>query len=197
MTTIRTRRAALALFTAIALGGAACGGDETSLEDLVQAEDGGGDGAASDGAASDGGGTVAPPVTGAPPVTAPPVTAGSGDVFQLQLGQCFDSPSATSQITDVPTVPCDQPHTNEVYAVFDLVGDAYPGDAVVQQQAAQGCLERFEPFVGLAYEQSVLDASYLSPNEQGWTQIGDREVICYIYRLDGTQVTGSLQGTAQ
>jgi hypothetical protein len=191
-------------FVAVALLGlvvAGCGDDGGSLEDLVASEVGDPvDGSSGTGSApaATAGDTPATTLADTPATSSTLAEADDTSVFSLELGQCFNDEVAPGEIQEVPIVPCAQPHDNEVYAVFDMAGDgAYPGDAVVQQAATDGCLAAFEPFVGLDYQSSVLDASFLSPTAEGWVELGDREIVCYVFRLDRERVTGSLRGTAQ
>jgi hypothetical protein len=184
------RRVVVLSVAMLGLVAAGCGDDGGGLEELVESQVG----VPSDSSV----GSEDPAGSSAPPTSSAPVEAEDTSVFTLELGQCFDDEVIEGEVQEVPIVPCDQPHDNEVYAIFDLEGgSAYPGDDVVQQQAGEGCLAEFEPFVGLDYQSSVLDASFLSPTEQGWVELGDREVVCYVFRVDLQKVTGTLRGTAQ
>lgn len=116
--------------------------------------------------------------------------SGDADVFTIQVGDCM-SESATGEVQDVPVVPCDQPHESEVFHSYQVPGDTFPGDfeSIVQEQ----CFPAFQAFVGLAYEQSALDITWLEPTSESWTQQNDRELLCMIFDPAG-QTTGSLQG---
>jgi hypothetical protein len=82
--------------------------------------------------------------------------AGQQDVFDVNVGDCFDDADSTSdEISDVPAVPCAEPHDNEIFYLFDLAGDEYPVDT--PDQADAGCYDPFTTFVGIDVEQSVLD----------------------------------------
>ncbi|MEY2849269.1 MAG: hypothetical protein RI885_1936 [Actinomycetota bacterium] len=121
--------------------------------------------------------------------------SGQQDVFDVAVGDCFNDGSGaeTEEIADIPAVPCDQPHDNEVFHLFDLTGDTFPAD--VDQLATDGCGAQFEAFVGLAYDASVFDFFPIQPTAQTWEQ-GDREVICSIYEPD-VKSTGTLAGAAR
>ena len=122
-----------------------------------------------------------------------------GNVFDLELGDCFDDGDlgeGATEVDNVPIVDCEEPHDNEVFATFDMTEADYPGDAATQEIAFEGCVDRFDAFVGLAYEDSALGVTYLYPTQQTWDD-GDREIVCAVYRLDGVQVTGTLEGSAQ
>ena len=123
-------------------------------------------------------------------------------VFAVKQGDCLDDKTinaigteVSSEVEDVHAIPCTDPHTLEAYRVFDLEGgDTYPGPTVVQKQAQQGCLDAFEPFIGLPYNQSKLTFSYLYPQALSWTQADDRSVVCLVGEPGGTPSTGTLKG---
>ena len=123
------------------------------------------------------------------------VACGSGNVFELKVGQCFDDPdnmSGMENISDVEMVDCDQPHDNEVYALFDMPDGNFPGVSVVEDAALDGCYDAFESYVGLDYESSVLDFSWLTPTSSSWEQ-GDQEVICIAYDLELKKLTDTVK----
>ena len=71
------------------------------------------------------------------------------------------------------------------------------GANVIENAAADGCLTRFHPFVGLAYEYSELEIFWLEPTEESWDEIDDREITCMVVALDGTKLTGSMRGSGR
>ena len=119
--------------------------------------------------------------------------AGQQDVFDVNVGDCFNNEdSTTDEISDVPAVPCAEPHDNEIYHLFDLAGDEYPVDT--PDQADAGCYDPFTAFIGLDYESSALDYYPIYPTAETWAT-GDREVICVAF--DEVPTTGSLAGAAR
>lgn len=125
----------------------------------------------------------------------------SDDVFTLAVGDCFvESEFNTSfmgdGVSEVPTVDCAQEHDSEVYHIETLPEGAYPGDESVEASATQACETNFETFIGLPYLDSELYYSFLTPTEDGWNTIDDREVVCYIV-TNGEMVTGTLAGAAR
>jgi hypothetical protein len=124
------------------------------------------------------------------------VAEGSVDAFQMRVGDCFDDGSsfASEGVGSVPGVPCSKPHDNEVYAVFNVSLESYPGDEMAVM-AHDGCLERFESFVGRDYESSSLDIATLYPSRESWQQQNDREVVCAVYDVDAEKLAGSVQGS--
>jgi len=119
--------------------------------------------------------------------------AGQQDVFQVNVGDCFNNTDSSSEeVSEIPAVPCAEPHDNEIYYLFDLPGTDYPVDT--PDQADAGCYAQFPAFVGLDYESSELDFYPIYPTADTWST-GDREVICAIYA--DAQTTGTLAGAAR
>lgn len=122
---------------------------------------------------------------------------GDLDVFTLAVGDCFDDDSAAgTEISEIPVVPCSEPHDNEVYHEFTLDEGEYPGGDVIETAADEGCFAEFESFVGIDYESSVYGYSWLTPTESGWNELDDRLVQCVVYEY-GEKLTGSVAGTAR
>jgi len=121
-----------------------------------------------------------------------------GDVgaFEVRVGDCFDDGSSFEgdEVSSVAGVPCSQPHDNEVYAVFDVADERFPGEAL-GGIAHEGCLERFEGFVGNDYESSSLDIATLYPSSESWSEQHDREVVCAVYDVDAKKLTGTVRNT--
>ena len=119
-----------------------------------------------------------------------------GDVFTLEVGTCYDDIDETA-ISSVPEVDCSDPHDNEVFAVFDYTGsDTFPGSEAMNDAAQQLCVDAFEEYVGLRYEESAFEVYPITPNEGGWNS-GDREIICALYNPDLSKLIGSMQGAAR
>lgn len=120
----------------------------------------------------------------------------STDVFSLRVGDCLlDAGSMDTEVSEAPTVPCAEAHDFEAYAAQDIEGDAFPGDEAVATQAEQVCYDAFTPFVGMSYEESVLNFNYFVPTASSW-EAGDREILCLIYD-EAAQTAGSLAGVAR
>lgn len=121
-------------------------------------------------------------------------SACEGNVFSLTVGDCFNDPDTLSEVSDVEMVECSEPHDNEVYATYDIAGSDFPGQDAVQADAAEGCVDRFEAYVGRDFMSSSLNVSALTPTDQSWGQ-GDREVVCFLFDLNFSQLTTSAKGT--
>ncbi|AEG45333.1 septum formation family protein [Isoptericola variabilis] len=126
-------------------------------------------------------------------------TAADADIFSVTLGDCLDTAAMdpdAEEFMSLPVVPCSEPHTGEVDAETTLSDadhpDGFPGDEAIAEEADAFCLERFELFVGLAYEDSALDFWQFWPTEESWAE-GDRLVQCVVESLE--PVTGTLEGS--
>lgn len=122
--------------------------------------------------------------------TAEITEGGQLDVFSVAVGDCFDDEGG-SEVTDVPVVPCSDPHDNEVYYDFTMDGTDFDADAITAA-SEEYCAREFDTFVGLAYADSVLDWSTITPTSGSWAQ-GDRLVSCIVYEY-GVKTSGSLKG---
>jgi hypothetical protein len=121
--------------------------------------------------------------------------AGTVDAFEVRVGDCFDDEAfASTEISEVPGVPCSDPHDNEVYATFDIAGE-WPGEERVEELAYEGCHERFAGAIGKIYEESIIDYTPIYPSEGSWKQRDDREVLCVAYHMEFETLTGSVIGS--
>jgi hypothetical protein len=123
----------------------------------------------------------------------------SGNVVSLSVGECFDDwegslEGATQQISEVPLVDCALPHDNEVYSVSLMPAGDYPGDQAVEDWTINRCLDSFDPYVGMAYADSILDFGGLFPTQDSWAG-GDLEVMCFLWHTAYIPMTGSMQGS--
>jgi hypothetical protein len=119
------------------------------------------------------------------------VGGGTIDAFNMRVGDCFDDSSVVGdEVTNLPGVPCSQPHDYETYAVFDVSMTSYTSDESMSALAYESCLERFDSFVGINYDASVLEITTLYPTIESWQQ-DDREVVCALYDMSEEKLVGS------
>lgn len=124
------------------------------------------------------------------------------DVFTLKVGSCFNdtqNPEAGDDeynlIDEVPMRDCGKPHDNEVFYVFDLPdGPTVPNGETIEEIVNTACDKAYEAYVGIAYEDSLYYSNYMSPSDESWTQLDDREIVCYAY--DEKQLSASIKATA-
>lgn len=126
------------------------------------------------------------------------VDAGGVGAFRIRVGDCFQDPDFENDgFESVEAVPCSVPHANEAYAAFNLDGDTFPGDTRIGELADEGCYQRFEPFVGMAYQDSTLSFWVMFPSEGSWEELNDREVVCAVYNTDESPQVGSVRNSAR
>lgn len=120
----------------------------------------------------------------------------NADVFSLRVGDCVDTDSSMSgEISSLPTIPCDQSHTDEVYFSYMVESEEFPGEDAIIAEAEQTCVPAFETFIGIGYQDSVLEYWPMYPTEGSWSD-GDREVLCLVYDPSAATV-GTLKGAAR
>jgi hypothetical protein len=118
------------------------------------------------------------------------------DVFTLAIGDCFNNLPDSESVSSVGVVDCATSHDYEVYSEGSIAdADAFPGDDSVSTDADNICFNSYEAFVGVSYDESTLDYSYLLPTEDSWAN-GDRLVSCLIFDSNGP-TTGTLAGAAR
>ena len=126
---------------------------------------------------------------------------GSMSVYDIQDGDCLEAPSGVeTELSQVTVVPCDEPHTHEVYLVDDTALDAkfdvYPGAPDIEGVASKICFDGFADFVGSEVIDSALSFTYLYPTLKSWTdnKPPDRTVACLVV---SEETTGSLKGSGR
>jgi hypothetical protein len=136
--------------------------------------------------------TVAAAVVAAAIITRPPppkpVTL--PHVFSLRAGQCVDS--GTDGISGVHVLSCGQAHDAEVFATFQVAGPRYPGAAVLQQRAREGCVSRLAGYLNPELPATSLAQSFVYPGAGAWSA-GERTVVCTVRSTSGPLV-GSVRG---
>jgi hypothetical protein len=112
--------------------------------------------------------------------------ATDGPASDLRVGDCvndahlMESGTEPTEVERVELVPCSQAHDLEVYEVFTLPGNDFPGSDNVRILADQRCLQSFPDFVGTAYDDSALTFAAYYPVQREWEISHDREVTCLV-----------------
>ncbi|MFV1989561.1 MAG: septum formation family protein [Acidimicrobiales bacterium] len=122
--------------------------------------------------------------------------SGELDAFSIEEGDCLQNPATESEVASVSAVPCDEPHDMEAFYLFDLPDGDFPAREVIDQQTEEKCIEAFEPYVGIDFASSRLDARSFEPTALSWDQ-GDREIVCLALDVGGEQLVGSVAGIAE
>jgi hypothetical protein len=118
-------------------------------------------------------------------------------VAEFQIGDCFDDPTVI-EVEDVPGLPCDLAHDNEVYAIFEHEepDQAWPGQDALNEYAYLACVDRFAAYVGAEYADSRLDLSFFKPLEDGWNN-DDYEIVCFLFDRDFAKLTASMRDSGE
>ena len=123
--------------------------------------------------------------------------AGDIEVTDVRAGDCFDlKDPAEEEIADVEGKPCTEAHEFEMFFVGDLPQGDFPSDAVINSFLESECLPAFDAYVGMPYEQSVLDIFPLIPSESGW-DAGDHAVQCALFDPIDEELTESMRDAAR
>lgn len=124
------------------------------------------------------------------------VEASEADVFSVLVGDCMNSADLFGMVETVPTIPCDEAHDSEAYAVTDMPEGDYPGEDAINTFADEFCYTEFAPFIGIPYEDSLIEYFPLTPLQDGWEQLDDRQILCFVEDPEGG-VIGTLKGAAR
>ena len=112
----------------------------------------------------------------------------------VEVGTCTTIESDDLFVGSIDAVDCNESHAEEVFALFDLPGDDFPGEAGVNDDAFEGCIgSRFESYVGVPFESSEVFVTFLAPTRESWDRADDRTVICLAFQGDGSLRTGSVR----
>ncbi len=125
------------------------------------------------------------------------VEEGEVSAFDVTVGDCFGDPGE-DEVSSLEALPCTEPHDNEAYHLADFPAgpdEPFPGEEEIDAFAEETCVAAFEDYVGLSFDESVLQVTYLQPTEGTWED-GDREVVCTLYSDDG-QLTGSMKDSKE
>ena len=122
----------------------------------------------------------------------------SGSVTELQVGDCIDSPSQANSISEVQHQPCTDPHDGEVIAVLvhpAAADEPYPVVSGFDDYIQAICVPAFDAYTGRDFNTDTeLGLSYFHPTLSGWSS-GDRGFSCYLSRVDGQKITGSMRAS--
>lgn len=115
----------------------------------------------------------------------------------LGVGDCSDGMWYQAPAAEIPSVDCDDEHSEEVYLAvpLDSLGAAFPGRWAGHDYAKQACEDGFESYVGISHELSRYQVGILEPTEESWAD-GDRTALCFAQSRRIETWTGTLEGSA-
>jgi len=118
----------------------------------------------------------------------------SGDAGDLKVGDCFDDPGQTTEVSDVQHHPCTESHDAEVIFVGDHPDQTlYPGDDAFDTFVEQQCIPAFNSYLGRDFDTDTeFGMGFFYPLADRWGD-GDHEIACYVQRSDGTPLTNSVK----
>ncbi len=128
--------------------------------------------------------------------------SGGLDLIPLRVGDCFQEVTSATTIDadtvhQLPVIPSNQPHDNEIFFLFEVEDGDWPGDGFLETTADQACLARFEAYVGRDYATSRLDFYYFGPSQLSWERLGDREIVCILYDFDLEPLLDSMRDSGE
>lgn len=118
------------------------------------------------------------------------------DTSSLVVGDCIDDPGM-QDVSDITILPCSEPHSFESIASSQMPDGEYPGEAAANTAASDFCAKEFSEFVGVDFEESVLELLFFYPVEESWTTAGDREILCFVAEEGEVPVTGTFRGAGR
>lgn len=120
------------------------------------------------------------------------------DVGSDAVGKCLDFEDFEGEeVATLPEVPCDTPHSHEIFAVEQVGGDTYPGFEELEAEAMALCFGAFEDYVEINPVDSDFFISWLVPTLTSWDRDDDREVICVAGERGGALLDESIRGAGR
>jgi hypothetical protein len=117
----------------------------------------------------------------------------SGNVTELQVGDCFDEPVGATTVSDVQHHPCTEAHDGEVFLLVNDNSPSYPGADHFRAIANSQCTDSASAYIGTDYNaRDDLSGGFFYPTTDSWSS-GDRAVTCYLDRTDKQKLTISLK----
>ena len=108
----------------------------------------------------------------------------------MHVGDCTNNAVGGPIDTRNLAISCSRPHQWEVYFQYTLE-DEFAGDW--SSFAQDKCLNAFEDFVGISYEDSKLDFTWVRPFDGATMKDSDMTVTCFVGESDERYRTGTLR----
>ncbi|MGV9799687.1 septum formation family protein [Mycobacterium sp. NPDC003449] len=100
----------------------------------------------------------------------------STEATEVKSGDCLADIPDSSRVLYVKTVPCDQPHKGEVFAVLPMPDGDFPGEAEVVKYTDK-CAPALARYAPAAVDDKAIQLFVLYPTADSW-QRGDHTVTC-------------------
>jgi hypothetical protein len=119
------------------------------------------------------------------------------DVDEVSVGDCITPVGDDLMVGSVELIDCAEAHEAEVYAQFEVPGDAlpgtpgYPGGSELTWYAQDECQDRFADAMGESYWDSPHDLKVITPSFSTW-DVGDRTITCLVVGAGGADLVGSV-----
>lgn len=120
------------------------------------------------------------------------------DLPPTAIGTCVDfGDTIGADVTELPEVPCEDPHTHEIYAITEVDAETYPGFDALEADAQAQCLGAFDDYVGISAFDSELFYTWLVPTLTSWDKYDDRQIICLIGEDNDAPLVGSVRNLSR
>ena len=122
------------------------------------------------------------------------VDGGSVDVMTLVVGDCLndglDDGGGEQLVSSIEATPCNEPHTSQIIARFDLTQDEFPGEDAIAAAVDSRCEDLISASLSRAADAYELSYIYFYPSAETWESESDREVLCGL--ASTTEMTESI-----
>ncbi|MGZ5364845.1 MAG: septum formation family protein [Mycobacterium sp.] len=108
----------------------------------------------------------------------------------VEMGDCLSEIPGDTRVLTVKTIDCAERHAGEVFAVLQMPGGDFPGQAAIDTYADK-CSPELASYAPSAMTDDTVQLYVLYPTAETWEQ-GDRAVTC-VATLDPPR-SGSIKG---
>lgn len=126
-------------------------------------------------------------------------SSASDDVTRVATGECFNQPSTATDTANVQIQPCGAAHDAEAISATlhpAPSGAPYPTAEELRTFMSSACISAYATYTGSTYDpHGDVDFGLFYPLADAWNA-GERDVSCYVFRVDGAKMTGSLRAPA-
>jgi hypothetical protein len=115
---------------------------------------------------------------------------GTVTATDVEMGDCLSEIPGDTRVLTVKTIDCAETHAGEVFAVLQMPGGDFPGQAAIDTYADK-CSPELASYAPSAMTDDTVQLYVLYPTAETWEQ-GDRAVTC-VATLDPPR-SGSIKG---